>query len=136
MRPSSALHTCPPPPGPSTGCRQQTRISAIETELQKLQREMAAIKLENERLKAKVGMGLHTAHCVDWALLTNCSALSRRPALAVAKHLAIKAGVGRFEAKVRMLWSQRATHVTAWHMCVPFGYPQRLSCVLRFVPRP
>lgn len=35
--------------------RQQTRISAIEAELQRLQREMAGIKLENERLKAKVG---------------------------------------------------------------------------------
>ena len=35
-------------------CRQQTRISAIEAELQRLQREMAAIKLENQALKAKV----------------------------------------------------------------------------------
>ncbi|KAI7843600.1 hypothetical protein COHA_002842 [Chlorella ohadii] len=33
--------------------RQQTRISAIEAELQRLQREMAAIKLENQALKAK-----------------------------------------------------------------------------------
>lgn len=93
MQPSSALHICLPPPGWSSGCRQQTRISAIETELQRLQREMAAIKLENERLKAKVWMGVHThtAHCVNLVPLTICPAFSRRPAVAVAKHLAINA---------------------------------------------
>lgn len=51
-RPQLRLAAAAVPPSQSRR-RQQTRISAIEAELQRLQKEMASVKLENQRLKAK-----------------------------------------------------------------------------------
>ena len=37
------------------GCRQKARISKIEEELGRLQQEMRQMRLDNQRLKSKVG---------------------------------------------------------------------------------
>ena len=53
------------------GCRQKARISKIEEELGRLQQEMRQMRLDNQRLKSKVGCVGVCGGCWEAALLAD-----------------------------------------------------------------